>query len=152
MVKCAECGFLAVRNPTTGGLEEAGGGFREKGSIPIAEPYGGRPHPQHEQRPLCFVRCHNLGNEIKSAFGTGKNEVGCVMQVIHEERECGESFTEWQLGSTPKEHREMMDRQEWRDWQERQRKEDRRWRIIESVMFAILAGLFTLLGAFIANL
>ena len=51
MVKCTECGFLAVRNAMTGGLEEAGDGFREKGVITIAEPYGGRPHLQHERRP-----------------------------------------------------------------------------------------------------
>ena len=75
------------------------------------------------------------------------------MQVIHEERECGESFTEWQLGFTPKEHREMLDRKEWRDWQERQRKEDKHWRVIELIVLGIIAvlvaGGFTVLGAFI---
>ncbi len=144
---------MTVRNLNTRELEEAEGDFREKGHVPIGEPYSGHPHLQHEQRPLCFARRHNLGDEIKTEFGTGKDEVGCVMQVIQKERECGESFTEWQLGFTPKEHREMLDRKEFRIWQERQRKEDKRWRVIELVVIGVItvaiAGGFTILGAFI---
>lgn len=75
------------------------------------------------------------------------------MQVIQKERECGESFTEWQLGFTPKEHREMLDRQEFLKWQARQRNEDKRWRVIEliviGVITVVIAGGFTIFGAFI---
>ena len=47
-------------------------------------------------------------------------------------------------GFTPKEHREMIDR-------ERQRREDFRRHIIEVVVLIVGAGLFTLLGAWIAS-
>lgn len=140
MVKCSDCGFLTVRNVTTRGLEEAGDDFREKASIPTIDPQGGRPHAQHEQRPLCFARCHNLGDEISKGIVAGTDEVRSVKQVIHNERECGE-FVKWQQGFTPKEHREMIDRQS-----------DRKWRIITGIIFIVLAGLFTLLGAYIAKL
>ena len=89
--------------------------------------------------------------EILKGIGTGKDEVGSIKQVIQKERECGESFTEWQLGFTPKEHREMMDRQEWRDWQERQRKDDRGWRIKEIAILVLMTGGFIVLGALIGR-
>jgi len=81
--------------------------------------------------------------------------------AINEEIEC-ESFMEWRQGFTPKEHREMLDRErllKWqaereeedRKWREEQRKADRCWRIYEGIGFVILAGLFTILGAYIAR-
>ena len=47
----------------------------------------------------------------------------------------------------------MLERQRWKEWQEEQRRSDRRWRIIELIVLGIivtlLAGGFTILGAFI---
>jgi len=68
--------------------------------------------------------------------------------VFQKERDCA-AFRKWQRGFTPKEHREMMDREEWRKWQEKQRRDDFKWRIFELVVLVIGAGLFTLLGAWI---
>ncbi len=159
MVRCADCGFLAVKNLTTRALEEVEEGFRKRGVIPLSEvrPSYGRHEDlplcfvgRHEDLPLCFVGRHDLQWEIKS---TGKQDKTVVITVINDERQCGEAFTEWKLGFTPKEHREMLDRAEWLKWQERQRRDDKRWRVIEliviGVITVIIAGGFTILGAFI---
>ena len=70
--------------------------------------------------------------------------------IIDDDRTCQE-FTKWRQGFTPKEHREMLDRKDFREWQEKQRKSDRWWRIIEVFILVVFAGLFTLLGAFIGR-
>ncbi len=139
MVKCADCGYLAVRNINSYCLDEAGSDFREKGAVALGREYGRNQYNLHEQRPVCFVQRYDLRGEIKSVFVAGKkDETGCVLQVITKERECSE-FTDWQQGFTPKEHREMLDRQwmidfqakrenEDREWRERQRNEDLAWR------------------------
>ena len=47
----------------------------------------------------------------------------------------------------------MLDRQRWQEWHEEQRREDKRWRVIELIVIGIItiviAGGFTILGAFI---
>lgn len=116
MVKCAECGYLTVRNVNTYSLDEAGGEFRETGAA----------YSLHERRPVCFQRC-DLRREIKQAFGTGKNEMGCVLQVISKERDCNK-FMDWQQGFTPKEHRELSDRKWMLEFQDKREKEDKEWR------------------------
>ncbi len=154
MVKCAECGYLAVRNVDSYHLDETGTDFREKGMVALGRQVGRNQYQLHELQPLCFVQRYNLRSEIKSEFASGKNEVGCILQVISKERECGK-FTAWQQGFTPKEHYEMLDRQRWQDWQEKQRRSDKRWRIIELIVLGfivtIIAGGFTVLGAFIGR-
>jgi len=63
-----------------------------------------------------------------------------VLEVITKDRpECEGKFTPWQQGFAPKEHREMLDRQELRNWEAAQRHEDRRWRIIELIVFGAVA-------------
>jgi hypothetical protein len=46
--------------------------------------------------------------------------------VLQKERNCG-SFTPWIQGFTPKEHKEMLDAKEMREWQAEQREKDRAW-------------------------
>lgn len=48
-------------------------------------------------------------------------------RVVQQERDC-ESFTPWQQGFTPKEHREMLDQQVLREWQAKREDADRQWR------------------------
>ena len=139
MVKCADCGYLAVRNRDTYCLDEAGSDFREKGMVALGREYGRNQYPLHEQMPLCFARYQYLGEEIKN-INKEKNATEEVSRIIKTEIKC-EEFVKWQHGFTPKEHREMLDRQ----W-------ERKWRIITGIIFVCLAGLFTLLGALIANL
>ncbi len=141
--QCAECGFLAVRHTKTHELVEPDKGYRLCGLI---------PHKIWEIHPICFVGAFNLGIEEFFAIKGGESELNSVIEVTNKGRKC-ESFTEWQLGSTPKEHKEMLDRREWVKWQEKQRREDKRWRIIELIVLGIIAviiaGAFTILGAFI---
>ena len=73
-----------------------------------------------------------------------------VYDEIQRDREC-EFFTKWKQGFTPKEHREMMDRQFRMEMEEKRRKNDRKWHWIELVAIVLGTGLFTLLGAWIAT-
>jgi hypothetical protein len=157
MVKCSECGFLAARNTETRILEEVEYKSRQDGNM-------GRQ--RYVLIPVCFAMAFNFDKEVKELrkspkFATRRNEIGeiiypewkdCVKPILNMERECS-SFVQWQQGFTPKEHQEMMDRQEWRNWQEKQRKEDKHWRIIELIVFGVIAvlvaGGFTILGALI---
>jgi hypothetical protein len=66
-----------------------------------------------------------------------------VSGEIQQDRKC-RFFTKWRQGFTPKEHREMLDR-------ELRIKEERRWRIAEIILILVLSGLFTLLGAAISK-
>ncbi len=150
MVKCAECGFLAIRNTESRELEEAEEIFREKGVVPTTGYLEGQPTSRHEPLPLCFAQVCDLKAEFKKADKMGSPGYVALDSVIHMERDCSD-FTPWQQGFTPKEHREMLDRQEWRDWQERQRKADRRWRIIEIGIMVIMTGGFIVLGALIGR-
>ena len=59
MVKCSECGFLAVRNPNTGEPEHASDACRETGS---AMPWGDY---MQEYDSLCFVRQYDLSHEAR---------------------------------------------------------------------------------------
>jgi len=74
-----------------------------------------------------------------------------LLSLLQSERDCAE-FTPWCQGFTPKEHQEMLDRQrllEWQAerenadhrWREDQRKEERRWRLIELL---VLGGFVTI--------
>ncbi len=141
MVKCADCGFLAVRHHSERYLAEVEGNIREGGEWPVQR---GGGIPIYERRPLCFA--------MSEQIGVPKDDYSPLdfKEHIHEKKDCKE-FTEWQQGFTPKEHREMLDRQEFRDWQEKQSKSDRLWRIIESIVFILVAGGFTVLGALIAK-
>lgn len=153
MARCSECGFLAIRNGESRNLEELEFGSRQSGEI---------DEHKYIRIPVCFVMTVSLDKEAKELrqlpqYKTGQNNIdwnALTKEMLNKERKC-ESFTEWHQGYTPKEHREMLDRQEWRDWQAKQRKEDKRWRMIELIVFGIIsvlvAGGFTLLGAFISR-
>ena len=62
MVKCAECGFLALRNKESRELEEAEESFREGVALPLVD---GGSYYRHEERPLCFARRYDLRKEIR---------------------------------------------------------------------------------------
>jgi hypothetical protein len=170
VVKCAECGFLAARNIQTREIEEVEGLFRDEG-----EPsFGNLGIPKHEGLPLCFARAFDLKSEFKKCAGKGDPDAYSIYLVIHEDRDCS-SYTEWQQGFTPKEHREMLDRKwlmefqaarekEDKEWRESQRREDLLWRekqekkaekrhrtdlIIIGIVATILICLVTIIAAFI---
>ena len=158
MKKCTDCGYLAVRNVDSRELEEAEEVFREKGTGPMAKVYEGNPHLRHEKQPLCFARVHSFSDDFKKAIKENIPEDGRVKQIIQKERQCDKS-TDWQQGFTPKEHREMLDR-EWmirqeekrdqdaRDWQSQESQRNRKWRLAEFLIAVLALGLIVL-AAFI---
>ena len=119
MVKCKDCGFLALqfRWAHGKGLAEANQYFRNTGSPGLF----GNSEYELDTRPICFVRHWNLSEHIMRMV---KNKTGDpesaskhalnpmpqeALDVIVEERECND-WTQWHQGLTPKEHREMLDR------------------------------------------
>ena len=162
---CSKCGFLALRNKVTGELIEADADYRKVALFTI---------DQQEQEiinwPLCFVQAWGLDQElleehskqqtaIQNKVELTKNDWSArVLRIIVKNRVCPRpereiGFIEWHRGFTPKEHHDMWDREQTRRWQEKRDKADRKWRIIEMVVIAVItvsmAGVFTLLGAFI---
>jgi len=135
MAKCSECGFLAVRNTKSRQLEETEQDIRETGVIERLFDDSERVHeigsgyPRYEP-PLCFIGAIDLRTET-GKYGEGTQER--IKSAINEERECG-SFTQWQQGFTPKEHREMIDRK----W-------EKKWHWIEIGIIIVVTALFNYL-------
>lgn len=122
MVKCEDCGFLALRTARSE-LVEATEWFRQTGT-----PENLQQLDLH-MRPLCFARAFNLAAEI-TALDNQRVETESHRQnlaVIQKERPC-ERFTAWQQGFTPKEHREMLDEQWKREFEATRLQEDHEWR------------------------
>lgn len=150
-ITCENCGFLALRNRISGLLDEAPQEYRWRAEVPefrrpgvnvsrsMADFYD---HP-YTGVPICLVRAHPLHNEFANQDQVGDFE---IFGTLTKERNCADRklFTPWRQGFSPKEHREMIDRREQREWQESVRRSDRNWRIVE--VFLILAG--TLLAGF----
>jgi hypothetical protein len=123
VVKCSECGLLALKR--FGGFElvEANSEFREDGSnFPIGA--------INERFPVCFVRRFDLESECseneQKSFPK-RDYPYSVKEVIQRERPC-ELFTPWRIGFSPKEHREFLDYQMEKEWREQRLQEDREWR------------------------
>jgi len=136
MVKCSECGFLAVRRKDTIELEEVEFESRQSGDM----------RPRYHYVPICFTLVANFGEEVEKLekspeYATRCDEHGdaiwpqwydLVGGALVKERECP-SFTRWHQGFTPKEHQEMLDRQWLLDFQAKREQEDRDWREHERI-------------------
>ena len=101
MVKCADCGFLAVRHLETRDLREAEGSYRDTGEIPRDL---NRPKHLYEEVPLCFERLRIFDPQRCTSAAERQ-------EVVQEEIGHCVGFTEWHHGFTPKEHRELLDRE-----------------------------------------
>ena len=123
MVKCADCGFLTMRNTFTGQLEEVDGDFRKTGNPPQRkETVVGGPSNRvaevtktpYRHVPICFALAYLLAEEILASEDVRSKypdlPAPMVLEVITKERPCA-THTEWKQGFTPREHREMLDRQ-----------------------------------------
>ena len=162
MVKCTECGFLAYRNLEDRSLVEAEKQFREAGFPPQPD------HPVQGSisdgmtmshgggfgaTPLCFANAANLPAEADTTEYDGEHpsishNVQPTLKVITMERECT-AFTAWQQGFTPKEHRDMLDRQRSIDREAQQRRSDRRWRLFELLAFILTGAIVAIFAALI---
>ena len=153
MVKCVDCGFLSAKNIKTRELEEVEQLFRDTGSpvwIGTKEDPSGAP--VHERMPLCSMRAYDLVSEMEQAQAHPINRAinaKEVQSIIQGERKCV-NFRKWLQGVSPKEHRDMRDREWMLKREDERRKDDRKWHWIELVAIIIGTGFFTLLGAWIA--
>ncbi|GEM_PF-2127383 len=168
MVKCADCGFLAVYRWGLTEIEDASLVLRDNRAL--------YPNPQgaiEDVLPICFLAEKHLGEALE-AFDDGRKLVNQLRNhgqvtdraywlvqmdsAIQKEHSCP-SFVPYRIGFSPKEHREMLDRQ-WmlereerrdrdaREWQERESSTNRKWRFWEFVV-AVIALIVIVIAAFI---
>ena len=78
----------------------------------------------------------------------GEEDKRKVHSEIQKERSC-EYFTPWQQGFTPKEHREMLNRDWMLNYQKEREESDRKWQAKQQTRLVIIAGIFKILGAII---
>lgn len=134
--KCADCGFLTLRNRFTNQLDEVPHSYRTAGVRPnikreVPLPQRNSPsdmwlHPYTGpgSLPLCFQQSAAFFVSPNKAPETDlydmvAMDLTTVLAEITKPRVCNE-FTPWRFGATPKDHREMRDR-----------RGERRFRIIE---------------------
>lgn len=143
MVKCADCGFLAARNRETNNLDEVKQGYRNTGKTPVIGFTNNAIGYFAQDAPQCFVRAVNLDREFQMQGGTPEN---AILAVINKDRDCNK-WVEWQPESSPKEHRETIERDRTLERQERKEKDDRVWMAQQQTRLAVVAGLFLIIGA-----
>lgn len=149
--QCFDCGFLALRNMEGAALLEADGIYRQVGAT-------GHYNVRLANYPVCFALAASLSDEgiaeIRAIHQDYVRDMGAEdanttdmwdeafrdasALVVRRDRTCP-SWTKWQQGFSPKEHRELLDRQ-WmrkqeeqrldadRRWQRRMRRDERNWR------------------------
>ena len=130
MARCIDCGFLATRETETRQLAEVDGEFRRTGLPALA--IGSGRYYRSARVPVCFAQSVDLQAEILE-YQTNSGEVFAsspndpdrerrldsfpperVLELLEVERplcDSSHAFTKWQQGFTPKEHREMLDRE-----------------------------------------
>lgn len=112
-VRCADCGFLAVIDRTTGDMERMPVGFRKQQPHPITRPWA-------DLIPFCTMLAREWSDSAR-----GKTD--SVTNILEE---CPEFF-EWHPGFTPQEHRQMrmeqwlLNREDRRDQVMREREDAR---------------------------
>jgi hypothetical protein len=116
LVKCADCGFLAVRHMDTRALLDAEELLRVNGEIPSRN----TGMMIYDEWPVCFIRRANFRKEMNDNSGSPHRK-----KVLNDKRECDDGFTPWQQGLTPKEHLEMQLDHKWRM---EQAEREREWR------------------------
>jgi hypothetical protein len=168
--KCSECGFLGLRN-VFDQIIEANIWFRQTGHD---RNFSGQ---NIEGGPLCSMQQRQFeyrqplpGGDPTDVRQRMSAQEADILNEIREDFVCS-VFASHRRGFSPKEHREMVDRerqQSWqarredddRQWREKQaeaehawRKEDRRgeliWRIVQVVVFGVMGASVAILAAFI---
>lgn len=128
MVRCADCGLLALREHYTMRLVEAPLLYRETGKVPLTTT---KPQMELTERvPVCYENLRRFEIELEEenlkahrpSLGNSWNidptniQPEAARKVFDKEIGC-ESFIKHRPGATPQEHREMLDRQ-WKIKQE----------------------------------
>jgi hypothetical protein len=155
VVRCADCGFVALRRIESAALVEADSQYRESG-YPIQPMRAVTQESSVADYPVCFLRKWPLQEEIIDSQGIPVGSITeATVDVLTRQRPC-DGFTEWQQGFSPKEHREMLDRKWLMDREDRRDKEAREFqRQLHREQLGIMGfGLMaaTILGAVIGAL
>jgi hypothetical protein len=141
--KCAACGYLATRNLKTRILEEMEYDFRQSEEITtVGEML------QIYDYPVCFKRKADLQTEIDGSDASISKIASSILNTIQKERDC-KSFTKWYQGLTPKEHQEMLDEQWKLEQEEKRRKSDRKWHLVELGITLAVGAIIALVAAYI---
>jgi hypothetical protein len=119
MVKCAECGFLAVRRRSTWRLEETEAAIRATGAMPN-DPLDDKKK-LYQEWPACFVGAADFRKE-----GDDKYHPTVVEGLITKDRQCSR-FMSWVRGFDPKEHAQMLNQEQIERLQDARIEADRRW-------------------------
>lgn len=146
----------------TGELDEVDSAFRATGNPPYRRvEFSGGTGTQTSYRhiPICFARAYDLQSEIPGKLPQGEKDYPAVLvlEVISKDRTCpkrkqADGFTRWQQGFTPKEHREMLDRERMQEWQAKQDAKRTSERRFDGLLLVIVAGGFTILGVVLSVL
>lgn len=150
----------------TGELDEVDSAFRATGNPPrrkVQVATGGTSstgtQTPYRHIPICFARAYDLQSEIPGQLSQDQEDYPAklVLEVISKDRKCpkrmpADGFTRWHQGFTPKEHREMLDRQETRDWQAKQDAKRTSERRLDALVLVFVAGGFTILGVVLSEL
>ena len=127
--RCDKCGFLAIRQQWTRQILEADDDYRASATPPRDEV----GNENCENMPICFLAKADLRKEIDEQNSEFISDG--ILTVIQKERLC---FTTRIRGLNPKEHLEMILREEFLRHQEKRGKE-----------LVIVAGVFVIIGAVI---
>ncbi len=126
MVKCIECGLLGARNNDGIPTEVR----EESRRLAVA------PANKFEALFICFG-----GNKISFSQSSP-----ICMKQFSDERDCNE-FIKWQQAFSPKEHIDMQNALLNRSWQERQAKQDHKWRKEDRNFMALVGIVTVIIGA-----
>lgn len=117
MVKCVECGFLAVRHLETQVLVGPGDNQRKTG----APPEGMELRANLDITPVCAIGACELQEDVVGPIAA------YAAKAMQKERECS-LFTPWIPVLSPKEHLDMTVLERQKEWQRKCQEEDQRWR------------------------
>jgi hypothetical protein len=150
--RCIDCGFLATRKLDTRQLEEVEREYdntRHQTYTVIGEQGRIEDFTLGYGAPVCFVGQVNLHAEYpkypKNFLNAGISE-SQINLALKLDREC-DAFTKWKQGFTPKEHREMMDREWMQKHQDEREEADRKWRSKQEHYLVKIAGLYAIVAA-----
>ncbi|XUX01017.1 MAG: hypothetical protein TUN42_03230 [Dehalogenimonas sp.] len=132
MVKCADCGFLTLKDDIQDRFIEVDEQYRNTGTL-----LASHAHYGCRIQPICFLTRYNLPQEYDDCERPTHEK---ILEVLQKERDCntderGFGFTRFLQGFTPKGHYEMINgerlfkiEQQQREWIAEQRRLDIEYR------------------------
>lgn len=123
-VKCAECGYLAVRHRATRQLLDAELQLRADGYLLDHDPVTGQV--AYDSTPICFAQ----KIDFRKGHGSASHQ-DQLKDAMQELRDC-DGFTEWKQGFTPKDHWEIIQDAERIKWQTRREEEQRDFQALQA--------------------